>query len=83
GMNIGFFIGLTIAGIYQGKQSYNTLFLITTITHIIAFLLLATSWKTVADRPTPLVKKIQQKGNNILLKNNFFGLLIIFITVLL
>ncbi|OIN83750.1 peptide MFS transporter [Francisella sp. TX07-6608] len=83
GMNIGFFIGFTIAGIYQGKQSYNSLFLITTITNIIAFLLLATSWKTVADRTTPLVKKIQQKGNNILLKNNFFALLIIFITVLL
>ncbi|MDE5022795.1 MFS transporter, partial [Francisella tularensis subsp. holarctica] len=43
GMNIGFFIGFTIAGIYQGKQIYNTLFLITTITNIIAFLLLATS----------------------------------------
>ncbi|MDE4961403.1 MFS transporter, partial [Francisella tularensis subsp. holarctica] len=48
-----------------------------------AFLLLATSWKTVSDRTTPLVKKIQQKGNNILLKNNIFALLIIFITVLL
>lgn len=41
GMNIGFFIGFTIAGIYQGKQSYNTLFLITTITNIIAFFTLS------------------------------------------
>ncbi|MDE4944721.1 MFS transporter, partial [Francisella tularensis subsp. holarctica] len=34
GMNIGFFIGFSIAGIYQGIQSYNSLFLITTITNI-------------------------------------------------
>ncbi|MDE5018852.1 MFS transporter, partial [Francisella tularensis subsp. holarctica] len=60
GMNIGFFFGFTISGIYQGKKSYNTLFLITTITNIIAYLLLATSCKTVADRTTPQVKKIQQ-----------------------
>ena len=50
GINIGFFIGFTITGIYQVKQSHNT-FLITTITNIIAFVLLATSWKTVADNP--------------------------------
>ncbi|MDE4967874.1 MFS transporter, partial [Francisella tularensis subsp. holarctica] len=67
---------------YQVKQSYNKLFLITTITKIIAFLLLETICMTVADRTTPIVKKIQQKGNNILLNNNFFALLIIFITVL-
>ena len=72
GMNIGFFIGFTVAGIYHAEHSYNTLFLITTITNIIAFILLATSWQTVADKTTPLVRKIQNSGTGILFKNNIY-----------
>lgn len=53
----------------------------TTITNIIAFVLLETSWKTVADRTTTLVKRIQQKCNRIY--SNFFAFSIIFIIVLL
>lgn len=83
GMNIGFFIGFTVAGIYHTEHSYNTLFLITTITNIIAFILLATSWSTVADRTTPLVRKIQNSGTKILVKSNSFAVLIVLATIAL
>jgi POT family proton-dependent oligopeptide transporter len=60
GMNVGFFIGFTVAGIFQQNNSYNTLFLLTAITKVIAFILLVTSWKTVADKTTPLVKSVEK-----------------------
>ncbi|AIT08530.1 peptide transporter [Candidatus Francisella endociliophora] len=81
GMNIGFFIGFTVAGIYHAEHSYNTLFFITTITNIIAFILLATSWQTVADKTTPLVRKIQNSGTGILFKNNIYALLTVLLTI--
>lgn len=81
GMNVGFFIGFTVAGIYQSEHSYNILFLITTITNIIAFLLVITSWKTVADRTTPLVRKIKNSGTKILYKNSIYTVTLIFLTI--
>lgn len=38
GMNVGFFLGFTVAGIFQTGHAYSTLFMITTITNILAFL---------------------------------------------
>lgn len=83
GMNIGFFIGFTVAGIYQADHSYNVLFLITTITNIIAFLLLATSWKTVADRTTPLVRRLQNSGESVLFKNSIYTVILILATIVI
>lgn len=55
GMNIGFFIGVTIAGIFQTQQNFNTLFELASITNVIAMALLLFHWKKLRDIQTPLV----------------------------
>lgn len=74
GMNIGFFLGFTIAGIFQSDHSYNILFLLTTTTNIIAFILLSIGWKSVVDKTTPLVHKVNSLGYSILFKKNTMAL---------
>ncbi|WP_150466254.1 peptide MFS transporter [Francisella sp. SYW-9] len=81
GMNIGCFIGFTVAGVFQVHNSYHILFLLAAITNIIAFVLLTLGWKTVADKTTPLVKKIKKSGSHILIKNNFFAIIIILLVI--
>lgn len=82
-MNIGFFIGFTVAGMFQQDNSYNILFLLTTITNITAFMLLAVGWKTVTDKTTSLVRKVEKIGGHILLKDNSFAIVIIFLVIAL
>lgn len=54
GMNIGFFIGVTMAGIFQSQQNFNTLFELASITNVIAMVLLLFHWKKLRDIQTPL-----------------------------
>ncbi len=56
GMNIGFFIGFTVAGHYQETESYSRLFWFATLGNFLAILLAAANWKRVADLDTPLLK---------------------------
>jgi POT family proton-dependent oligopeptide transporter len=56
GMNIGFFIGFTVAGHYEQAQAYSTLFLFATIGNFLAVVLAFANWKGVADLDTPLLK---------------------------
>ena len=81
GMNIGFFLGFTIAGIFQVDHSYNILFLLTTITNIVAFILLSIGWKSVADKTTPLVHKLNTMGSHILFRKNAMAMGLIVATV--
>ena len=55
GMNIGFFIGFAAAGYFQATESYGKLFLFATIGNFISIVLAALTWKTLADRNTPLL----------------------------
>ena len=55
GMNVGFFIGFTVAGHYEATQSYPALFLFATLGNAVAILLAATFWRTLRDRNTPLL----------------------------
>lgn len=55
GMNIGFFVGFTAAGHYQATENYSGLFVFATIGNILAILIAAVFWKTLADRETPLL----------------------------
>ena len=55
GMNVGFFIGFTVAGHYQLTQSYPSLFVFATIGNLLAIVFAALNWKTLADRDTPLL----------------------------
>src|ERR1700747_671549 len=55
GMNVGFFVGFAVAGYFQGTESYASLFIFATLGNFVAIILAALSWKTLADRNTPLL----------------------------
>ena len=55
GMNVGFFVGFTVAGYFQGTESYASLFIFATLGNFVAIVLALFSWKTLADRNTPLL----------------------------
>ena len=56
GMNIGFFVGFTVAGYYQATESYSRLFIFATLGNFLAIVLAALTWKTLADVNTPLLE---------------------------
>jgi len=56
GMNVGFFIGFTVAGHFQLSQSYSSLFWFASIGNVLAILLSLAYWKVLADLDTPLMK---------------------------
>ncbi|MET0519358.1 MAG: oligopeptide:H+ symporter [Burkholderiaceae bacterium] len=56
GMNIGFFVGFTVAGHFQLSQSYASLFLFATLGNFMAIVLALVFWKVLADIDTPLLK---------------------------
>jgi POT family proton-dependent oligopeptide transporter len=55
GMNIGFFLGFTGAGIFQASENYSGLFIFATVGNLVAIVLTALNWKTLADISTPLM----------------------------
>jgi proton-dependent oligopeptide transporter, POT family len=55
GMNVGFFVGFTVAGYFQGTESYASLFIFATLGNFVSIILALFSWKTLADRNTPLL----------------------------
>lgn len=65
GMNVGFFVGFTVAGYFQATESYASLFIFATLGNFVAIVLAMTSWRTLADRNTQLLeatsKKFQQR----------------------
>jgi POT family proton-dependent oligopeptide transporter len=56
GMNIGFFIGFSVAGHYQQTEAYSPLFVFATVGNFLAILLTLFNWKVLADRKTPLLQ---------------------------
>ncbi|WP_208108349.1 peptide MFS transporter [Paludibacterium purpuratum] len=54
GMNLGFFLGFTVAGYYQLSGDYHSLFLFATIGNVLAILISLLCWRTLADISTPL-----------------------------
>src|ERR1044071_6537339 len=56
GMNVGFFVGFTVAGYFQGTESYSSLFIFATLGNFVAIVLATVMWKTLADRNTPLLE---------------------------
>jgi proton-dependent oligopeptide transporter, POT family len=56
GMNIGFFIGFSVAGHFQEAEAYSPLFVFATIGNFIAIVLALFNWKVLADRKTPLLQ---------------------------
>jgi POT family proton-dependent oligopeptide transporter len=56
GMNVGFFLGFTVAGYYQATERYSQLFIFATLGNFVAIVLSALTWKTLADRNTQLLE---------------------------
>ena len=56
GMNVGFFVGFSAAGYFQGTESYASLFIFATLGNFVAIVLALFSWKKLADRNTPLLE---------------------------
>src|SRR5437660_3264707 len=55
GMNVGFFVGFSAAGYFQGTESYSSLFIFATVGNFAAIILALFNWKTLTDRNTPLL----------------------------
>jgi POT family proton-dependent oligopeptide transporter len=55
GMNVGFFVGFTAAGYFQGTESYPSLFIFATLGNFVSIILILLTWKTLADRSTMLL----------------------------
>ena len=55
GMNVGFFVGFSAAGYFQATESYSSLFIFATLGNFVAIILALSTWKTLADRNTPLL----------------------------
>src|SRR5881392_3577589 len=55
GMNVGFFVGFSVAGYFQATQSYASLFIFATLGNFIAIILAVLTWRTLADRNTTLL----------------------------
>ncbi len=56
GMNLGFFIGFTVAGYYQLEQDYPSLFIFATVGNFMAIVLAALNWKVLSDLNTRLLE---------------------------
>ncbi|MBB4845367.1 POT family proton-dependent oligopeptide transporter [Paucibacter oligotrophus] len=56
GMNIGFFVGFTVAGHYQLTQRYTELFWFATLGNAVAIVLALFYWRVLADINTPLLQ---------------------------
>ena len=52
GMNLGFILGFSLAGYYQLHVNYTTLFFITAINNVIAFVILIARWRYLSDKNT-------------------------------
>ncbi len=57
GMNVGFFVGFTVAGHYQLAEAYSTIFWFATVGNTGAIVLALLFWRTLADRDTPLAQR--------------------------
>src|SRR6266480_1255219 len=55
GMNVGFFVGFSVAGYFQTTESYASLFIFATVGNFVAIILAVFTWKILADRNTTLL----------------------------
>jgi POT family proton-dependent oligopeptide transporter len=55
GMNLGFFIGFSVAGYFQLQGDYPSLFICATVGNFLAIVLAGLNWKALSDRNTPLL----------------------------
>jgi POT family proton-dependent oligopeptide transporter len=61
GMNVGFFVGFSVAGYFQATESYASLFIFATLGNFAAIVLALFNWTTLTDRNTPLLKATRKQ----------------------
>jgi POT family proton-dependent oligopeptide transporter len=54
-MNVGFFVGFSVAGYFQATESYSSLFIFATLGNFVAIILAVLTWRILADRNTTLL----------------------------
>lgn len=57
GMNIGFFVGFSLSGMFQLTQNYQRLFLLSSLGNLIALIICLYFWQQLADRDTVYSRK--------------------------
>ncbi|CEG57002.1 Peptide transport protein, POT family [Legionella fallonii LLAP-10] len=57
GMNVGFFIGFTLSGVFQLTQNYQRLFLISSLGNLIALIICLYCWHQLSDKDTSYSRK--------------------------
>lgn len=65
GMNIGFFIGFSLSGVFQITQNYQRLFLLSSLGNLVALLICLYCWQQLGDKNTAFSKKntsVQKKS---------------------
>lgn len=55
GMNVGFFVGFSVAGYFQQTENYSTLFLFAAVGNVSAIILAIVNWRSLVDLSTPLL----------------------------
>lgn len=61
GMNLGFFVGFSVAGYYQLDQNYTRLFIFATVGNFVSILLAIFNWKALKDLTTPLLSNTKRQ----------------------
>ena len=61
GMNVGFFVGFSVAGHFQGTENYPSLFIFATVGNFMAIILAFFNWKTLADRHSQLLEATRKQ----------------------
>ena len=57
GMNIGFFVGFSMSGIFQLSQDYSRLFLLSSIGNLLALVVCLFCWQLLGDKKTVYAQK--------------------------
>ena len=73
GMNMGFFIGFSLSGIFQLTQNYERLFLLSSLGNLIALIVCLYFWNQLADRDTHFMKKSKSERR----QSIFLGMLLV------
>ncbi|AZP13526.1 peptide MFS transporter [Undibacterium parvum] len=61
GMNLGFFVGFTVAGYFQLQEDYPSLFIFATVGNFLAIVLAGFNWKVLGDLNTRLLDATPQQ----------------------
>lgn len=73
GMNIGFFVGFSMSGLFQLSQDYSRLFLLSSIGNLLALVICLFCWQLLGDKKTIYAQKSLSERR----RSMFIGLLLI------